>query len=207
MIEPLLLCSTSARGACPECGAPWQRKVEKIPDNTGYPSGPGGRHKEYEPHHGTLAEVARWQSTTTGWLPQCRCQGAPERGPVTCRKCGGTGREQGPGIICPKDETGQKARGGSLGITQRLHNQYPPTEPGSPCPACNGSGTVTGDVWPADVDDWPTVPCIVLDPFMGSGTTGMVAIKYRRRFVGLELNREYIGLARQRTGAVQVRLL
>jgi len=40
---------------------------------------------------------------------------------------------------------------------------------------------------------------IVLDPFSGSGTTGQVAIQYRRRYAGLELNWDYIGLQRQRT--------
>lgn len=34
-------------------------------------------------------------------------------------------------------------------------------------------------------------PCTVLDPFFGSGTTGLVAYKHGRRFVGIELNRKY----------------
>jgi DNA modification methylase len=39
---------------------------------------------------------------------------------------------------------------------------------------------------------------IVLDPFMGAGTTGLVALKNARRFVGIELNPEYIELANKR---------
>lgn len=35
---------------------------------------------------------------------------------------------------------------------------------------------------------------IVLDPFMGSGTTAMVARKYQRHFVGFELNPDYIDI-------------
>jgi 16S rRNA G966 N2-methylase RsmD len=35
------------------------------------------------------------------------------------------------------------------------------------------------------------VPCIVLDPFIGSGTTGEVALKTNRRCIGIELNKEY----------------
>jgi len=35
----------------------------------------------------------------------------------------------------------------------------------------------------------------VLDPFAGSGTTGMVALKHGRRFVGIDLNAEYLDLA------------
>jgi DNA modification methylase len=44
---------------------------------------------------------------------------------------------------------------------------------------------------------------LVLDPFIGSGTTGLVALKMRRRFVGAELNPEYVKIAERRlNGAV-----
>lgn len=39
---------------------------------------------------------------------------------------------------------------------------------------------------------------IVLDPFMGSGTTGMVAAMYQRNFIGFELNPEYCKMAEKR---------
>lgn len=39
---------------------------------------------------------------------------------------------------------------------------------------------------------------IVLDPFMGSGTTAIVAKELGRNFVGIELNSEYVELARER---------
>lgn len=39
---------------------------------------------------------------------------------------------------------------------------------------------------------------IILDPFMGSGTTGIAAIETHRKFVGYEINSEYVSLARQR---------
>jgi len=39
---------------------------------------------------------------------------------------------------------------------------------------------------------------IVLDPFMGSGTTALVAIKNLRKYIGCELNPEYIKIAEQR---------
>jgi DNA modification methylase len=41
---------------------------------------------------------------------------------------------------------------------------------------------------------------LVLDPFCGSGTTGAVAVKLGRSFVGIELNPEYVKLARKRIG-------
>jgi len=51
------------------------------------------------------------------------------------------------------------------------------------------------------------VPCIlagsevgdtVLDPFAGSGTTGVVALRHGRKFIGVELNPEYVKLAEER---------
>ena len=39
---------------------------------------------------------------------------------------------------------------------------------------------------------------IVLDPFMGSGTTGVVAKKQGKHYVGIELNKEYIEIADNR---------
>lgn len=39
---------------------------------------------------------------------------------------------------------------------------------------------------------------IVLDPFMGSGTTAVVALKHNRNYIGIELNPEYIKIAGKR---------
>ena len=42
---------------------------------------------------------------------------------------------------------------------------------------------------------------IVLDPFMGSGTTAQVAVQHGRRAIGCELNPAYIDLIHQRLAA------
>ncbi len=39
---------------------------------------------------------------------------------------------------------------------------------------------------------------LILDPFMGSGTTGVAAIKWGRKFVGIDKEQEYIDLANKR---------
>ena len=40
---------------------------------------------------------------------------------------------------------------------------------------------------------------IVLDPFFGSGTTGLVALELGRRCIGIELNPDYVALSQERT--------
>lgn len=42
------------------------------------------------------------------------------------------------------------------------------------------------------------VPCLVLDPFAGASTTGVVATRLGRRFLGIELSQEYVALGRNR---------
>ncbi len=74
------------------------------------------------------------------------------------------------------------------------------------------------DVWSVSVKAFPgdhyatypvnlIVPCIlagapeggvVLDPFCGSGTTGVAAIRHLRRFLGIELNPDYVEMAKRR---------
>ncbi len=39
---------------------------------------------------------------------------------------------------------------------------------------------------------------VILDPFIGSGTVGFVALMQDRNYIGIELNEEYVNLARKR---------
>ena len=39
---------------------------------------------------------------------------------------------------------------------------------------------------------------VVLDPFMGSGTTGMACVMEGREFIGIEMDAEYMEIARRR---------
>lgn len=41
---------------------------------------------------------------------------------------------------------------------------------------------------------------IVLDPFMGTGTTGLVAFQLQRKSVGIDISGEYVTIARERCG-------
>lgn len=64
-------------------------------------------------------------------------------------------------------------------------NPFPGTETAGWRPSC-------------DCDAGDPVPCVVLDPFLGSGTTALVALKLGRAAVGVELNPEYAEMARRR---------
>ena len=45
---------------------------------------------------------------------------------------------------------------------------------------------------------------IILDPFMGSGTTAIAALKNNRKYIGFEIKKEYITLAEQRLKKLKV---
>ena len=62
-------------------------------------------------------------------------------------------------------------------------------------------------VYPPELIEKPILSCcpeqgIVIDPFMGSGTTGEVAKLNNRRYIGLELHTEYAILANERISKV-----
>lgn len=65
----------------------------------------------------------------------------------------------------------------------------------------------TGEITVKTPDGWKPsckcdagdpIPCTVLDPFSGAGTTGLVAARLQRSYIGLELNPEYLEMSRKR---------
>lgn len=91
------------------------------------------------------------------------------------------------------------------------------TKPNGIDPSANG-GRNRRDVWTVAASPYPAAhfavmppklaePCVlagsrpgdlVADPFAGAGTTGLVAQRLGRRFVGVEISAEYAALARDR---------
>jgi site-specific DNA-methyltransferase (adenine-specific)/site-specific DNA-methyltransferase (cytosine-N4-specific) len=89
--------------------------------------------------------------------------------------------------------------------------------------SCNGNGSLRNrrTIWAINTEPFPSAhfavfppklvePCVlagsrpgdlVLDPFVGSGTTGEVCLKLGRGFVGFELKKEYVKLACRRLAA------
>lgn len=79
---------------------------------------------------------------------------------------------------------------GTLPVTQSTTTGWTPQ-----CQCCRENG-----------DALHPIPQTVFDPFAGTATVGKVAAQHRRKFVGLELNPDYISLATKRTRNVAVRL-
>lgn len=53
---------------------------------------------------------------------------------------------------------------------------------------------------------WSNPGDLVLDPMMGSGTTGKMAVKYERNFVGIEVSSDYLAIAQRRIRDAQAQL-
>ena len=125
LIEPCVKAGTSERGACPACGAPHERVVEK-----------------------------------RATLEQGR-------------------RSLGYGVSTDAGGDTTNGHGGST-----LHHDVT---------------SHTLDWRPTcDCDAGEPVPCRVLDPFFGAGTTGVVAATLGRSYTGIELNPQYVEIAEQR---------
>lgn len=144
LVLPCIRAGTSEKGACGECGAPWERVTEVERGNS--VAGPKSQAKRDQ---GLVTAFSGYDDgsvapriTTVGWQPTCDC---PPH--------------------CPKEYTAEEC---------------PPWE------ECRHGV------------DYTPVPCLVLDPFCGSGTTGVVARKLGRRFVGLDLSEDYCRMARRR---------
>jgi site-specific DNA-methyltransferase (adenine-specific) len=70
------------------------------------------------------------------------------------------------------------------------------------------AASFTGDVWTGHKSQKPIALMIdmvahvsakiILDPFMGSGTTGVACVKLGRKFIGIELDESYFNIACER---------
>lgn len=121
-------------------------------------------------------------------IEPCILAGTSEHG--CCSYCGAPWKrmtETTAMVIRPSDrrEAAQEAGSGSGRTATSGTMLEPPT-------------TTTVGWEPTCTHEAPVVPCLVLDPFIGSGTTGMVARKHGRYFVGIDLNPEYVKMAKER---------
>jgi DNA modification methylase len=133
LVAPCILAGTSARGVCAECGAPWERVVER--------------------------GASSWEAR--------KASGHPTR-----YGSEGGGQHQGRGAIA----TERKLEGGLGFVAER---------------------TTTGWAPSCDCATDPA-PAVVLDPFFGAGTVGLVARENGRDYLGIELSPEYAAMAEHR---------
>jgi len=160
LVSPCILAGTSARGACPTCGAPWERVVER--------------------RQGSNQE---WAQDTNPSEKETRLIEAGDR-------CGHGKLNRGS----KADYYANAARSHTLGW-----------RPGCECGTLHRYGT--GDAAIEEIEPPEPVPCTVLDPFVGAGTTPMVAESLGRDSIGIDLSGEYIEMARRRIeGVKQVEL-
>jgi len=97
LVEPCILAGTSEWGCCPECGAPWERCVEK---ERSFESGsgrsgspPAGKNGAKVQGGGETLDVRRGptlRTSTTGWRPTCDHEGEPVAA-VVCDPFAGSG--------------------------------------------------------------------------------------------------------------------
>lgn len=74
LVEPMILASTSEKGVCPMCGAPWVRDTEKVDTGISY-----GQHNQHIQAVGGVGATSCFNNgsikkiDTTGWHPTCSC--------------------------------------------------------------------------------------------------------------------------------------
>lgn len=55
------------------------------------------------------------------------------------------------------------------------------------------------------IQSWSNEGDVVLDPFMGSGTTALACIKTKRKYIGIELSEKYVELSKERIKSLENR--
>jgi len=129
---------------------------------------------------------------------RCMFAGTSEKG--CCPKCGGpwVRMVEHKAMVINRSNRGQKVFGNAHS-TAASGTMLEPAETKTlgwqPSCSCN-----------RDCPDSP-VPGVVLDPFSGSGTVGVVCQKFNRRFVGLELKPDYCRMANKRIWSQDVAML
>ena len=73
LVEPCIKAGTSEKGVCAECGAPWERVVDKSYDNPGNRTTNGDRSLEQRHETAGFAQRLEARTETTGWRPTCGC--------------------------------------------------------------------------------------------------------------------------------------
>lgn len=168
LVEPMILAGTSEYGCCGKCGAPWRRVVEETRLTRPRPRDFVKRTGEDGTGNSCANTVAGVEARTAGWEPTCTCFGRIE-------KVRGS-RRRSDAIAMPGYAGNARLSGyadmGELSETVEK--------------------SVTIYVSNLPLDEHPVHPCVVLDPFVGSGTACVVALEHGRHAVGIDLSEKYL---------------
>jgi DNA modification methylase len=169
-----ILAATSERGRCPTCGAPWARVVERKNPSK----------KSFVPDHisssgppGSIRSMQSIPSLHRNTSPDGKSSGVYSKAKTvgwepTC-DCYGVGHL--PKYPAQEDEEMDEAYEERIAPIRERRAAILKT-----------------------YEFLSTIPCVVLDTFMGAGTTALVALDNNRQFVGIEISAEYVKMAYDR---------
>ena len=188
LVVPCVLAGTSERGACPACGAPWQK-----PQTVHHPANPAtndptrktgrsGLNRERGPRRVSSAFVLSQRQLAA--VIRRACGDDLDRWRVYFDSIFGDGMFSH--WIRIKGKSGQYPSKDACDLIEEKLD------------IVIGRDADSGYVQRCNCEPADAVPCVVLDPFAGSGTTGKVAVELGREFIGCELNPEYADLAAKR---------
>ena len=121
-------------------------------------------------------------------VESCILAGTPEQ---ACGKCGA------PWQRLTEVDYVKSPKHGSGSVVGRKDVSGQNNFDGAGMPRLNKVVTTLGFEAICECDAEP-IPAVVLDPFAGAATTGLVATRLNRSFIGVELNPEYVELGRNR---------
>lgn len=191
LIEPCILAGTSERGCCVQCGTGWNRitaptdryleylgrSIHDHADDLG--KGMMQQRGENRQNKMMAEGIMSKETETLGWYPGCDCDGLPPlpdlpQSPRITREDGDFER---PLTTAEKAQLEEK-RVIWRRRCRRIYDQWREL--------CEPARAIK------------TKPCVVLDPFGGAGTTGLVADQNQRDAILIEMNPDYAAMAEKR---------
>ena len=205
LVEPCIRAGTSEKGCCATCGAPWERVMGGKIDERGKNPLRTPKH-EQEESMGLEGEVRigskfggspGWRklpyaaAKTIGFRPTCDHYGTPTLPEYPEEPDGYDKRALAR-------DSWEDTQQGFLTGAQRAKPK-PPILPEDEihereCERISRERIELLTAW----EPYPANPCIVLDPFAGSGTVGQVARGLGRSAILIEIKEEYATLIRKR---------